>query len=793
MTNLVIVESPAKCSKIQGFLGLGWKVIASLGHIRQLKEELEGGVGIEKDFEPSWIWLKEKSQAIAKIKEAAKSAEKIYLASDDDREGELIAYSVCLLLKLDPNTTPRAVFHEITEGAVKDAIENPRVIDMNKVNAAQARSVLDMMIGYTMSPLLWKSVGSGLSAGRCQTPALRLVVDRENEIRGFKCQSSWHIGGTWSVESGNRGNGWEAELVDELEDRDSAETYLEMCHDKPGGTVLKAENMDWSETAPLPLITSTLQQQASSLFHCGPKDTMRIAQKLYEAGHITYMRTDKAVLSEEAVDSAKEYVKGAFGAEYVSVGSGSKGSSSLSKKKGPKAQEAHEAIRPTHIDVPELPSTEDWYPRDKKLYNLIWLRTIQSVMTPAKGEKRIIHFIADGDEDGEFQWRASWKKTNFMGWKKAAIKEDQDEENDSEEKDSGNWATAQELKPDTRLKWHTLTADPHQTKAPLRYTEASLIKELEQKGIGRPSTFANLISTILDKEYVKVQNIDGQEMETVKLSLPKVGSWPPKETSAKKRMGAEKNKLVPTELGFAVLKYLLNHFEDLFMYSFTSEMEARLDKIAEGSEVWKQVLRDTWSTYKDRYTTLKAATTQTDTVKKDESRKKDFGDGLMAVYGKKGPLLLKESGGSGNGGANTIFYGWPDGISFLTITKEQALQFIEECKENEMHIGVLENMPIVRKSGKFGYYAEWNGKKVSCQLTDTLSSIIEKLQEKSTSHKRIGPFEIRKGPYGYYMFKYANATKKFVSIPSTVDLNTISEKDLAKIFQLQNKARSGKV
>ena len=306
--NLVIVESPAKCQKIQGFLGPGWRVIASMGHIRALEEDL-GAVGLEADFEPRFQWLKEKSKAIASLKEAAQGVTKVYLAADDDREGEAIAYSVALLLKLPVTTTARAVFHEITEKAVKAAVAKPRVLDMNRVNAQQARAVLDMMIGYTISPLLWKHIAHAHSAGRCQTPALRLVVDREREITNFKVSSSWRVKGFWSD--------LPSAMIEDLDDEESAQNYLENIYNVMEGTVQKAETRPWTESAPRPLITSTLQQEASALFAMNPKFTMQAAQRLYEAGHITYMRTDKAVISEEAVTAAQTWVRAAFGVEYV--------------------------------------------------------------------------------------------------------------------------------------------------------------------------------------------------------------------------------------------------------------------------------------------------------------------------------------------------------------------------------------------------------------------------------------------------------------------------------------------
>ena len=335
MSSLLIVESPAKCSKIQGFLGAGWRVIPTMGHIRSLEEDL-GAVGLDRDFEPRFQWIKEKSKAIAQIKEAAAKATTIYLASDDDREGEAVSYSVLTLLKLNPATTPRAVFREITESAVKAAVAAPRRLDMNRVHAQQARAVLDMMVGFTISPLLWKYVGPALSAGRCQTPALRLLVDQEKAIKNFTASTAWKIKGMW--------NTFEANMTEELEDQESSTNYLENIHNETPGTVTSAVTKPTTEQPPKPLITSTLQQEASATMSLQPKRTMQIAQRLYEAGHITYMRTDCAVLSEEAKAAAISWVRTAFGDEYIATTPEAvkKAKIKTTQAKAPAAQEAHE-------------------------------------------------------------------------------------------------------------------------------------------------------------------------------------------------------------------------------------------------------------------------------------------------------------------------------------------------------------------------------------------------------------------------------------------------------------------
>lgn len=795
MSNLVIVESPAKCSKIQGFLGFGWRVIASLGHIRHLKEDLDS-VGIDKDFEGTWEMMKEKAKAINQIKEAAKQATTIYLASDDDREGELIAYSVCLLLKLDPATTPRAVFHEITKPAVQAAVDHPRTLDMNKVKAAEARAMLDMMVGFTISPLLWKHVAPGLSAGRCQTPALALVCDRAEAIESFTPSSSWKVHGEWSVE--DSATSWPAALSDELEDETSAEAYLENHHNEAGGEILSADTKPWTESPPLPLITSTLQQQASTLFRMNPKDTMRIAQRLYEAGHITYMRTDKAVLSEEAVQAAHAYIEATYGAAYV----GGAVKPKIAKKKtkaqetqeGPKAQEAHEAIRPTHMETTTLPETEDWSARDRKLYHLIWLRAMQSTMAHAKGEQRTVVFVADGDDKDDFTWRASWRRTTFDGWRRAATKETTEGGGTSDHEDSeSTWKLATSLTPGQRVEWSRLDADPHETKAPPRFTEASLIKELEEKGIGRPSTFASLIGTIVEKAYVETKSFEAREVNIHTLHLTEHNTWPPNKEQKTVKLGGEKERLTPTPLGKSVRAFCSKHFQDLFQYEFTAQMESRLDRVAEGQEEWKQVLRDTWDAYKERYGTLKQVQSST---KESSARRREFGDNLAAVMTKKGPLLLREDPAGDKD--KTTFYGWPAGVAFEDLTEAAATKYAATAgaERTGIPMGTHEGHPVIRKTGKFGTYAEWNGKTTTCSAQDSLEAVIQKFQATASNVLRqVGQFEIRSGPYGPYMFKKDNTGPKraFVSVPEHVNIQEVNEAQLIAIFQheLQKKARSG--
>ena len=814
MTNLVIVESPAKCQKIQGFLGPGWRVIASMGHIRALEHSLDA-IGLNNDFEPKYEFIKEKAKAIKQLKEESKDATHIYLAADDDREGENIAYSVCLLLKLNPSTAKRAVFHEITKKAVTNAVENPRKLDMNRINAQQSRAMLDMMIGFTMSPLLWRYVAPSLSAGRCQTPALRLVVEREDLIANFKASSSWQLNANWITAQGGLKDGFKfsAQMDDELEDEESALNYMEIIHETPDASIISKDIRPWSQSAPEPLITSTLQQQASAMFSINPKNCMKIAQRLYEAGHITYMRTDKAVLSEDAITEAKKWVTDTYGEDFVSETKQKKIEVKEEKntKKKPKvaqdllekspqkkedgevkAQEAHEAIRPTHMDLSALPEG-DWTAYDKKVYNLIWQRTIQSVMAAARGETCKVKIQIKGDED--FTWSSQWKRTTFEGWKRAGkVAEIDDDSDTSEDTKEDAWDNASKLKVGDKVKWTGMKAEPKETKAQCRYTEATLVRELEKFGIGRPSTFASLIATIQDKNYVETKNIPAKEVNVKEYSMKPL-QWPAEGKELKKKVGAEKNKLVPTDLGRSVLVFMLKHFNDLFEYGFTSQMEKRLDMIAEGLEQWKEVLRDMWASYKDRYNDLSSK--QQIKTKEGESnaKVKEFTNGLKAVQSKKGPLLLIE----GVKKEDTQFIGWPSGVAFEDMTEERALKFKEEesKKKRGDEVGEWNGQKIIKKSGKFGDYLQCGEVSIPYQVDEELEKILERFESKQNGGagviKQFKEYVIRTGQYGPYIMKTSLKKAQFVSLPKGVNGENLTEKEVETLYKtgLESKKKWG--
>lgn len=794
MVNLVIVESPAKCSKIQGFLGSGWKVVATYGHIRALQEDLDA-VGLDRDFEPKYMFLKEKVKSITALKEAAKEASSVYLASDDDREGEAIAYSVAILLGLNPQTTPRAVFHEITASAVKEAVANPRRIDMNRVNAQQARSVLDMMVGFSISPLLWSYVGPALSAGRCQTPALRLLCDREDHITGFTAETVWRLSGQWQTPTGSFG--FPAVLKDELEDKESALNFLENIHEDPTATVFRAETKGWSEAQPKPLITSTLQQEASALYGAAPKRTMTIAQRLYEQGYITYMRTDHPVLSEEAKEAAQSMATKMFGDMYIA-----KTEKKISKKEAPvQAQEAHEAIRPTHFDMVMLPCDEKWDDQERKVYRLIWARAIQSVMAATKGDERTLTFVADGDP-GEFPWEAKWRRTTFPGWKKVGLSTVQLDETEAAleaEAVQATWIQAISIREGDKLAWKSLEAAPVTSKPPPRYNEATLVRELEKKGIGRPSTYASLVGTLLEKKYAEKKDTPAQPLVALTYLVGALGQWPPKESKVTKQVGAEKDKLVPTPLGKSLLSFCLKEFGNLFEYSFTAQMETRLDSIAQGQEQWKQVCRDTWNSYKAHYAELKTtkkgskgAELKAERAKQSAEKVKEFSDGLKAVQSRKGPLLLRESESDKS---KTIFYGWPEGVDFAEMTEELAKTFLESLSKPSAW-GTFQGQPIVVKKGPHGHYAQCGSINVKVLDGDTAETLQQRFQEKATANLHtLGDFEFRQGQYGPFMYKKPVGGKKpqFVSLPQGLDPKSLTLEAAERIYQtgLQQKSSRG--
>ena len=751
MTKLLIVESPAKCKKIQGYLGAGWRVQATMGHIRALKEDLTAigfkATATKQTWAPTYEVIASKRDAIAGLKKAAVGAE-VYLGSDDDREGEAIAWHTCQVLGLDPATVKRVVFHEITEKALKEAVANPVGLDMDKFHAQQARTMLDMLIGFTLSPCLWRGIGysAGLSAGRCQTPALRIIYDRDREIEGHSASCYW----TLQAVSGPDDLVWKG-VKEETEA--SAVAFLRaLVSQKPQTLVIqdRQERISTSQP-PRPFITSSLQQEASSRLSMNPKVTMRLAQTLYEAGHITYMRTDNPVMSDEAIDEAGSVVKARWGAEYLYA---APSSSPKKKKKTENIQGAHEGIRPTHFDIVAVEGPE------ARLYELIWKRAIQSVMA---AETRDCVKLVSIPQGKEVKMETTWDKTRFAGYKILDQKSDEEE--------SMVWEARRGLAVGTALAWKVFTATEVYTKPPSRYTEAALIRDLESRGIGRPSTYATLVETVLERGYVEKATIAAATVTVRGLEL-KAGA-DLKATTRTEKAGGEKDKLRTTAIGRKVIEWLLEKFGDMLAYEFTADMEKQLDHIAHGSD-WSFLLERTWEQYADRYRAI-MSTTGSGPVSSGKGT--DLGNGYKLVITKKGPLFVLETEGQ-----KARFAPLPSGVTIEGATRADAEQAFAAA-EGEC-LGTWENAPVVRKKGPYGHYVCWKDQRVSCKADDTLDVIGQRLTADTVDHT-IGPFKIRRGQYGLYMYKLGGKGKPtFVSIPDTTDYKALTVEGAEQIYKV---------
>ncbi len=563
--NLVIVESPAKAKTIEGFLGKEFTVKSCYGHIRDLSKE-HNGVEIEKGFQPIYEVPDDKKQVVSELKKLAKEAEVVWLASDEDREGEAISWHLSEVLKLDRDKTRRIVFHEITKPAILKAIENPRSINQDLVNAQQARRILDRIVGFELSPVLWKKVKPSLSAGRVQSVAVRLIVEREREISEFKPSSAYRVVAWFHDRKENKS--FKAELPHRFKTAEEAEKFLESCREARF-EVDKVETKPAKRSPAPPFTTSTLQQEASRKLGYSVGQTMSIAQKLYEAGHITYMRTDSVNLSDLALGSAKEEVTKAYGQEF-----------SFTRKyttKTASAQEAHEAIRPTYFSKHSIPGDGS----DKRLYELIWKRAIASQMSDAQLEKTSIHIRITGKEVLKEEFVASGEVIKFEGFLKVYLEGTDDEQEEGEE------GLLPAVKAGDMLDMERITATERFTRPAARYTEASLVKKLEELGIGRPSTYAPTISTIQKRGYVVREDRPGRERKYTEIELSE-GKIENRELT--ENTGAEKGKLFPTDIGSLVNDFLVEHFDKILDYGFTANVEKEFDEIADGLKSWTKML-----------------------------------------------------------------------------------------------------------------------------------------------------------------------------------------------------------
>jgi len=754
--NLVIVESPAKAKTIENFLGKDFIVRSSFGHVMDLNKK-KLSVDIENDFEPQYEISSDKKKLVAELKKMAKDADMVWLASDEDREGEAISWHLYNALGLKGGKSKRIVFHEITKNAILNAIKNPRNIDKNLVDAQQARRVLDRLVGYELSPLLWRKVKPKLSAGRVQSIAVRLIVEREEEIQKFKSTSSFRTIAEFTVSDGKNKQVFIAEYAERFKDYDTAKAFLEKQKEALF-SVFSIDKKPGKKSPAPPFTTSTLQQEASRKLGYSVANTMRIAQHLYESGLITYMRTDSVHLSNFALAAAKEEIEKTYGKEY------SKTRNFTTKSKG--AQEAHEAIRPTYMNRSSIEGSRE----EKKLYDLIWKRTIASQMSDAKLEKTNVQ-IQSTQADKYFV--ATGEVIKFDGFLKVYI-EDTDEENG--EQQSGL------LPPITKgdkLDLNRMTATERFTKHPPRYTEASLVRKMEELGIGRPSTYAPTISTIQKREYVVKENREGFKREVQKLVLEK-GEI--KESVLSEIAGSEKGKLFPTDIGTLVNRFLMRHFGDIIDYNFTANVEKEFDEIAAGKHEWKKIIKTFYGPFHKKVS---------DTQNNSERFR---GERLLGTDPKTGKNVYVKIGrygamvqmGDTDSEEKPAFAGLQKGQSLDTITLEEALKLFEFPKT----LGEFEGEPVTVAIGRFGPYVKHNKlfysiKKQYNPAEITLEQAIEIIQAKRENEKQkiIKTFkedekvQVLNGRYGPYLV----IDKQNYKIPKGTDPAGLSLEDCYEI------------
>ena len=731
--NLVIVESPAKAKTIEKFLGKDYKVMSSYGHIRDLKKK---ALSIDpKTLEPTYEIPEEKRKVVGELKKAAKEAKKIWLASDEDREGEAISWHLCEVLGLDEAKTSRIVFHEITKPAILQAIEHPRHLDMNLVNAQQARRVLDRLVGFKLSPVLWRKVKPALSAGRVQSVAVRLIVDREREIQAFKSEPFYRINATFGL---TNPDGSQSEVKAELDKRfktlDEARDFLEKCK-TADFTVGAISKKPLKRTPAPPFTTSTLQQDAARKLGFTVSQTMMVAQHLYENGRITYMRTDSVNLSSLAINTSKEVVTKLYGEEN------SHPRNFHTHSKG--AQEAHEAIRPTAMSATEIEGTM----QERRLYNLIWKRTAASQMADAEIEKTTVTINMDNSEE---KFVANGEVVTFEGFLKVYRESSDDDDNGGEEgslrlpaMNDGDKLTRREISSTERF-----------SQGPARYTEASLVHKLEELGIGRPSTYAPTISTIQQREYVVKGNKTGEErkytVDTLKGNI--ITTKTKTET-----VGSEKGKLVPTDIGVVVNDFLMANFPEIMDYNFTAKVEGEFDQIAEGKEEWKDMMRGFDRKFEPAVKEVLEKREEHKVGERELGTDPTDGKPVIVKIGRFGPVVQI---GRASDTEKPRFAQVPKDKSIETITLDEALELFKLPRL----VGDYQGKPVEIGSGRFGPYVKYDGKyaslpkgadPMSVTLEESVELIRQKEEQEAKRHlKSFGQdpkMEVLNGRYGPYI------------------------------------------
>ena len=752
--NLVIVESPAKAGTIPKFLGSGYTVKSSYGHIRDLQDN-GLSIDVENGFVPQYVIPADKKKTVSELKKAAKEASTVWLASDEDREGEAISWHLFETLGLKKENTRRIAFHEITKTALQEAIANPREIDMNLVDAQQARRILDRLVGFEISPVLWKKIQPKLSAGRVQSVALRLIVDREREILAFQNEQYYKVEATFHPEGAPDKTTVKAVLDKKFPDLESAREYLEKCI----GAVFSISDIEKKEGnrhPAAPFTTSTLQQEAARKLRFSVSQTMSIAQKLYEHGLITYMRTDSTNLSALALNTAKTFICNNFGEEYSRV------RNKWGKVKG--AQEAHEAIRPTYIENTSIEGTA----QEKKLYELIWKRTVASQMADARIMRTDIKVTSDKSSE-KFNVQAS--EILFDGFLKLYIESTDDPQQDDD------MVILPEMNIGDLMEERGISAECKFTSAPQRYTDASLIKKLEELEIGRPSTYAPTITTLTKaRGYVTKGDKEGKKREVtnLKLSNGKIKSSVKTET-----IGAEKGRLLPQDIGMIVTDFLVGHFSDILNYNFTADVEKDFDRIAKGELTWKSVIADFYSPFHS-----KVVETLSNREYSNVSRELGFdptdGQPIVARFGQYGPYVQKGDG------ETKQYASLAPGQLIESITLKEALKLFELPRTVGQHQGV----DIVCTKGRFGPYIKYGDKNISLpkgsdplkiDLEACIAIIEDSINKKGNEiiHEfKDADIQVINGAYGPYI-KHAGSNYK---LPKGTDATSLTEEKCKEII-----------
>ena len=750
--NLVIVESPAKAKTIEKFLGKDFKVSSSFGHIADLPSK-ELGVDVDGDFTPKYIVSSDKKKLVAELKALSKKAEMVWLASDEDREGEAIAWHLAEELKLDKDKTKRIVFHEITKSAILKAIENPRQINYNLVNAQQARRVLDRLVGYELSPVLWKKVKGGLSAGRVQSVAVRLIVERERDIELFNPVGSYRVDAEFTTLEGSK---FKAKLPKNFDTEKEAKEFLRK-NLEANYKISDLTKKPGSKSPAAPFTTSTLQQEASRKLYFSVGKTMTIAQRLYEAGFITYMRTDSVNLSNDAKNAAEKEIIGFYGKEY------SKPRNYKGKSKG--AQEAHEAIRPTDMGLHEISGDRD----QMRLYDLIWKRTLASQMSDAKLERTNVKIDVLSKDKVSDHFTANGEMIKFDGFLKVYLEGTDFEEEEQE-------GMLPNMNQGDSLENNYITATERFTRAPYRYTEASLVKQLEELGIGRPSTYAPTISTIVSRNYVEKGSIEGTERKYLQVTLQDNNI---KEKTLKEVVGSDKGKLVPTDIGIIVNDFLVEHFENILDYNFTAKVEEDFDEIAEGKQEWTKMMKDFYKDFHPQVANV------------EENAERESGERILGEDPESGRTVLVRLGKFGP----MAQIGAPDDEEkkFASLRPDQQLHLVTFEEVMDLFklpktLGVYENEEVEVNNGRFGPYVRFGKTFISLPkgmdpLDVEMAFAKELIEEKKKADAPIYMYDDmpvqkgvgRFGPYIKWNGMFINVNKKY-------DFDNLSDEDIVELI-----------